>query len=67
MVDDLSLVAPRITWKLPLGMFMGSWVLPGWGLLFNRERVSVYRPGYPETCYVDQASLELRDQFASVS
>jgi hypothetical protein len=37
------------------------------GLDFFRDRVSLYSPGCPETHFVDQAGLELRNPPASAS
>jgi hypothetical protein len=34
-------------------------------VLFFRDRVSLYSPGYPGTHFVDQAGLKLRNQPAS--
>jgi hypothetical protein len=36
-------------------------------LFVFRDRVSLYNPGYPETHFVDQAGLELRNPPASAS
>jgi hypothetical protein len=36
-------------------------------ILFFRDRVSLYSPGYPGTHFVDQAGLELRNPPASAS
>ena len=36
-------------------------------LFINQDRVSLYSPGCPETHFVDQAGLELRNLPASAS
>jgi hypothetical protein len=36
-------------------------------VLFFRDRVSLYSPGYPGTHFVEQAGLELRNPPASAS
>jgi hypothetical protein len=44
-----------------------GWINGNWGFFFFRDRVSLYRPGYPGTHFVDQAGLELRNPPASAS
>jgi hypothetical protein len=36
-------------------------------VLFSRDRVSLYSPGYPGTHFVDPAGFELRNPPASAS
>jgi hypothetical protein len=45
---------------------VGFWVFFFFFLVF-RDRVSLYSPGCPETHFVDQAGLELRNPPASAS